>query len=532
MFWDGTRWVDERPTPTPAVFHGPRRLRDWIATIPIVLLVPALLVPFLPAMATTAGPSLSVPGPVTAGATVAVTANGFTSGTMLQLQWDGSSSGMPTVRTRSSRQPGAEPPRPVEGKGGDARTVRRPARVGPIWRALRVGIDDASAQPDRSGLDQCDGRRGGLRHRPATTGPHGRPTVAPTAAPTPRAHRGPHGPADGPPPPRRRPPPRRPRRPGAPPGAALHGPHAAGHARRRGPVERDHLRPAVRQPAGRRGRRRGAPRRPRRDDHGRRCSGNTGDIYVVDSTNVTVTEPLPQRQGQQRRLGPLELHRVQPHDRASYIGHNKGLGGDTEDDPVALPVAGRPRRQRGRPHRGHGICRGHDLDRAISALRLDASADAGGSHLVIRDNTPVPRPGRHRGQRGHRHPRPRQRHVYGAQRANSNVGLSVSHQTSGTCSAVEVAGTHAVALGTPHRARRGADPAHWDAVGPTAGQRSQLAVAGVSTNDWHAALDPAGLHVSRRRTPHRGPRPARSAPLYHAPRAAPAGRCGPTGRLR
>ena len=99
MFWDGTRWVDERPTPTPAVFSGPRRLRDWIATLPILLLAPALLFPFLPAMATTVGPALTVSGPVTPGATLPVKASGFSSGTMLQLQWDGSSAGMPTVRS-------------------------------------------------------------------------------------------------------------------------------------------------------------------------------------------------------------------------------------------------------------------------------------------------------------------------------------------------------------------------------------------------------------------------------------------------
>ncbi|HEY7941482.1 MAG TPA: hypothetical protein VID25_06015, partial [Candidatus Limnocylindrales bacterium] len=102
MFWDGTRWVDERPTPTPAVFNGPRRLRDWIATIPIVLLAPALLFPFLPAMATTTGPALTVSGPVVGGTTITVKASGFTSGTMFQLQWDGSTSGMPTARTTTA----------------------------------------------------------------------------------------------------------------------------------------------------------------------------------------------------------------------------------------------------------------------------------------------------------------------------------------------------------------------------------------------------------------------------------------------
>ena len=52
MFWDGEKWVPQgRPTPAPIRRN---RLRDWFATVPIVLLVPALV---LPLAVTQAAPS-------------------------------------------------------------------------------------------------------------------------------------------------------------------------------------------------------------------------------------------------------------------------------------------------------------------------------------------------------------------------------------------------------------------------------------------------------------------------------------------
>ncbi len=41
-FWDGPRWVDKRPAATAA--HPCRHLREWLATVPIVLLFPAVMV--------------------------------------------------------------------------------------------------------------------------------------------------------------------------------------------------------------------------------------------------------------------------------------------------------------------------------------------------------------------------------------------------------------------------------------------------------------------------------------------------------
>ena len=60
-------------------------------------------------------------------------------------------------------------------------------------------------------------------------------------------------------------------------------------------------------------------------------SGNTGDIYVVDSTNVTVTWNRYRNVGD-GSIGSGHSNFVQfNRTTGGYIGHNKGLGGDTED---------------------------------------------------------------------------------------------------------------------------------------------------------------------------------------------------------
>ena len=100
MFWDGTRWVTDFPAPpTPQR----RRLRDWLATIPIILLLPALLSPFMSTGAASA-PELTVHGSAVPGGTIRVTGEGFPDRTRIQLEWNDSASGMPSVRTNSKSQ--------------------------------------------------------------------------------------------------------------------------------------------------------------------------------------------------------------------------------------------------------------------------------------------------------------------------------------------------------------------------------------------------------------------------------------------
>ncbi len=53
MFWDGTRWVDESPTPRAVNRPSKRRLRDWIATGAMGLALFGLLIPILGVAAAT-----------------------------------------------------------------------------------------------------------------------------------------------------------------------------------------------------------------------------------------------------------------------------------------------------------------------------------------------------------------------------------------------------------------------------------------------------------------------------------------------
>src|SRR4029079_13947758 len=79
MFWDGQRWIPDNPTSDrrPRSPLHPRRLRDWLATIPLVLLLPALLAPILATEAVkptlAPGAVLTLRGTVAPGSSVKLT---------------------------------------------------------------------------------------------------------------------------------------------------------------------------------------------------------------------------------------------------------------------------------------------------------------------------------------------------------------------------------------------------------------------------------------------------------------------------
>ena len=104
VFWDGSRWLDQRPRnlpPSPGP-RRPRRWADWIATIPIVVLVPLLFSPFT--SVTAAEARLTVTGVAKPGAVIKVSGTGWPSRGTAQLMWDGATSGMPvaTITPRGS----------------------------------------------------------------------------------------------------------------------------------------------------------------------------------------------------------------------------------------------------------------------------------------------------------------------------------------------------------------------------------------------------------------------------------------------
>ncbi len=76
-----------------------RRRRDWIATIPILLLVPALLL--VDAQAGAGTTALRAPAQAVAGERIIVTGTNLPQNARIQLVWDGSTRGMPDVKTSS-----------------------------------------------------------------------------------------------------------------------------------------------------------------------------------------------------------------------------------------------------------------------------------------------------------------------------------------------------------------------------------------------------------------------------------------------
>jgi hypothetical protein len=77
--------------------HRPprRRARDVVATLPILLLVPALVIPLLVISAT--GPTLTVSGTATPGHNVTLSGSNFEPGIKVRLTWDGSAKRMPNA---------------------------------------------------------------------------------------------------------------------------------------------------------------------------------------------------------------------------------------------------------------------------------------------------------------------------------------------------------------------------------------------------------------------------------------------------
>ena len=103
MFWNGTHWTNEHAATSPVRPRSRRRLRDTLASIPILLLVPALLFPFLSAGAGALTPTLTTSGSAVSGGALTVEGSGFSSRDWVELRWDGTPTGT-TVRVDSGNR--------------------------------------------------------------------------------------------------------------------------------------------------------------------------------------------------------------------------------------------------------------------------------------------------------------------------------------------------------------------------------------------------------------------------------------------
>ena len=99
-FWNGYEWTSE--TPTPPIQKPPNRLRDWLATLAMVIAVGVYSLPLVGTNASTTAPNLSLsPASGAPGTSVTVTGQGFARRVQIQLTWDQSSTGMPKVFTNN-----------------------------------------------------------------------------------------------------------------------------------------------------------------------------------------------------------------------------------------------------------------------------------------------------------------------------------------------------------------------------------------------------------------------------------------------
>jgi hypothetical protein len=189
MYWDGNRWASDQRSPIAPSPDPRRRTRDWFATLPMILLIPALIIPMLSAGAATPTASLTVKGSAVPGGTVTLYGDGLPQRTWIQVQWNGTTEGMPSVRTSSdsklttailvpaSAAPGTHTIAAVAlergNKGGDKNSLAAAVEAATVYASVSVSVSSAAADPTPTPT-------------PAPTATPV-PTPVPTPSPTPQA---------------------------------------------------------------------------------------------------------------------------------------------------------------------------------------------------------------------------------------------------------------------------------------------------------------------------------------------------------
>src|SRR5919197_1120365 len=121
-----------------------RRPRDWIATLPILLLVPAIVIPLLVIQAAT--PTLTVAGTATPGHDVTVSGSNFDPGTKVRISWDGSIKRMPSGTASDTGTFDVVVSIPQSAKAGDHEIAASRGRA--VLARIKVTIAGAAIAPD------------------------------------------------------------------------------------------------------------------------------------------------------------------------------------------------------------------------------------------------------------------------------------------------------------------------------------------------------------------------------------------------
>ena len=208
-------------------------------------------------------------------------------------------------------------------------------------------------------------------------------------------------------------------------------------------------------------------------------SNVVGGIFILDSTNVTVTWNRYENIGD-GTFGSGHSNFVQfAKSFGGYIAHNKGIGGNTEDIISIF--------QSGGSSASSPLIIEYNAFQGTNWSSESGSGsmmgDSCGAHMVIRFNTYLSP-----GQSGIGIACGTDIHItdniiYGEMRPLSNVGIYIWNQYTGECSGNEIARNQV-------RWYRydGVENPYWNSG-------NCGVVAGESTNNWHADLDPAQLEV-------------------------------------
>ena len=150
-----------------------QKARDWIATVPVALLVPVLILPLLAIHA--AGPTLVASGTPIAGQEIVVTGSNFPAGTKIRLSWDGVAKRMPSPKVSRTGDFEVALTIPASSKPGDHTLAASAARV--ILASTTVTIEAAQVEPTPAPTPDPTPK--------PTPDPTPDPTPAPTATPRP-----------------------------------------------------------------------------------------------------------------------------------------------------------------------------------------------------------------------------------------------------------------------------------------------------------------------------------------------------------
>ena len=172
---------DRVPASTPRRVPRPSRLREWIMTIPVLLLVPAIVLIALPAAA--AGPSIkATPSTAAAGSKVTFRGDGFAPGTEGSLVLDGGTEALSSYRVSGRGRFRAAAVIPASTAAG-SHTV---TAVDPSGVVAQIAFDVSDASTSTPTPTEPPAATPAPTPTPApTAAPTTAPTAAPTTAPTP-----------------------------------------------------------------------------------------------------------------------------------------------------------------------------------------------------------------------------------------------------------------------------------------------------------------------------------------------------------